>query len=83
MQFEFVILSLVLGALSSLTCYSQDLWAHTYNGTAIRNFTAKAVPPHGVVALLLKDDGDEPAGTMPPCSTLEWCMGEDGTRIDQ
>ena len=60
----------------------QDLWTHTENGTAIRNFTAKAVPAHGVVALLLKDAGDEPAGTMPPCSTLEWCTGEDGTLIN-
>ncbi|KAF9478960.1 glycoside hydrolase [Pholiota conissans] len=59
----------------------RDLWAHTDNGTAIRNFTAKAVPAHGVVALLLKDAGDEPTGTMPPCSTLEGCMGEDGTQI--
>ncbi|KAF8961767.1 glycoside hydrolase superfamily [Flammula alnicola] len=39
----------------------RDLWAHTDNGTAVRNFTAENVPPHGVVALLLKDAGDEPA----------------------
>ncbi|KAF5310934.1 hypothetical protein D9619_008250 [Psilocybe cf. subviscida] len=61
----------------------RDLWAHTDNGTAVRNFTAKGVPPHGVVALLLHDAGDEPEGTMPPCSTPEWCMSENGTRIDQ
>ncbi|KAF8961765.1 glycoside hydrolase family 27 protein [Flammula alnicola] len=60
----------------------RDLWSHTDNGTVVRNFTAKSVPAHGVVALLLKDDGDEPAGTMPPCSTLEWCTGEDGTMIE-
>ncbi|KJA21424.1 glycoside hydrolase family 27 protein [Hypholoma sublateritium FD-334 SS-4] len=60
----------------------RDLWTHTENGTAVRNFTAKSVPAHGVVALLLKDAGDEPAGTLPPCSTLEWCMGEDGTLIN-
>ncbi|KAF8191770.1 glycoside hydrolase family 27 protein [Pholiota molesta] len=60
----------------------RDLWAHTDNGTAVRNLTVKAVPAHGVVALLLKDAGDEPAGTMPPCSTLESCMGQDGTKID-
>ncbi|GLB45186.1 putative alpha galactosidase A [Lyophyllum shimeji] len=39
----------------------RDLWTHTDNGTAIRNFTAYQVPAHGVVALLLKDAGDEPA----------------------
>jgi alpha-galactosidase len=60
----------------------RDLWTHTDNGTAVRNFTAYNVPAHGVVALLLKDNGDEPAGTMPPCAYPEWCMGEDGTRID-
>lgn len=61
----------------------RDLWTHTDNGTAVRTFRAKAVPPHGVVALLLKDAGDEPEGTMPPCARPEWCMGENGTRIDQ
>ena len=59
----------------------QDLWTHTDNETAVRNFTAKAVPAHGVVALLLKDAGDEPAGTMPPCANPEWCMAENGTLI--
>ncbi|OBZ67424.1 putative alpha-galactosidase B [Grifola frondosa] len=54
----------------------RDLWAHTDNGTAIRNFTATAVPPHGVVALLLKDAGDEPSGIYPPCARPEWCMNE-------
>ncbi|KAJ2936875.1 hypothetical protein H1R20_g210, partial [Candolleomyces eurysporus] len=61
----------------------RDLWTHTENGTTVRNFTAHAVPPHGVVALLLKDAGDEPEGTEPPCARPEWCMKEDGTRIDQ
>jgi alpha-galactosidase len=61
----------------------QDLWTHTNNGTAVRNFTAHKVPPHGVVALLLQDAGDEPEGIDPPCSMPEWCMHEDGTRIDQ
>jgi len=60
----------------------RDLWAHTNNGTAVRNFTAHGVPAHGVVALLLKDNGDEPAGTLPLCAYTEWCTGEDGTRID-
>lgn len=61
----------------------RDLWTHTDNGTAVRNFTARAVPPHGVVALLLKDAGDEPEGTMPPCAVEEWCMGEhDNDRHD-
>ena len=45
-------------------CFTfQDLWAHTDNGTAVRNFTASSVPAHGVVALLLRDVGDEPDGT--------------------
>ncbi|KAJ3514918.1 hypothetical protein NMY22_g14592 [Coprinellus aureogranulatus] len=61
----------------------RDLWTHTENGTAVRNFTAPAVPPHGVVALLLKDAGDEPDGTEPPCARPEWCMAQDGRRIDQ
>jgi len=61
----------------------RDLWAHTNNGTAIRNITVHQVPPHGVVALLLKDAGDEPAGTEPPCARPEWCMDKNGTRIDQ
>ncbi|KAK7451792.1 hypothetical protein VKT23_012471 [Stygiomarasmius scandens] len=60
----------------------RDLWTHTENGTAIRSFTARAVPPHGVVALLLKDDGDEPEGTQPPCQREEWCMDKNGTRLD-
>jgi len=51
----------------------RDLWAHTDNGTAVRNMTVKAVPPHGVVALLLKDAGDEPAGTSPPCAITNNC----------
>ncbi|KAI3612636.1 glycoside hydrolase family 27 protein [Moniliophthora roreri] len=61
----------------------RDLWTHTDNGTAVRNFTAHNVPAHGVVALLLKDAGDEPAGTQPPCARPEWCMDQNGTRIDQ
>lgn len=61
----------------------RDLWTHTDNGTAVRNMTIHKVPPHGVVALLLKDAGDEPAGTMPPCARPEWCMDQNGTRIDQ
>ena len=52
----------------------QDLWAHTDNGTAVRNFTAQNVAPHGVVALLLKDAGNEPEGIYPPCaSSLQGC----------
>lgn len=57
----------------------QDLWTHTDNGTAVRNFTARAVPAHGVVALLLKDAGDEPAGSGPPCARPEWCINQNGT----
>ncbi|KAA1472390.1 glycoside hydrolase family 27 protein [Dentipellis sp. KUC8613] len=61
----------------------RDLWTHTNNGTAIRSFTAHAVPAHGVVALLLKDVGDEPDGIYPPCAVIEWCTAENGTRYDQ
>ncbi|KAF5375716.1 hypothetical protein D9615_009345 [Tricholomella constricta] len=60
----------------------RDLWTHTDNGTAVRNFTARQVPAHGVVALLLKDAGDEPPGTQPPCARPEWCVDQNGTRID-
>ncbi|KAG6902157.1 hypothetical protein C0995_003631 [Termitomyces sp. Mi166 len=59
----------------------RDLWTHTDNGTAVRNFTAHQVPPHGVVALLLKDAGDEPAGLWPPCARFEWCTDQNGTRF--
>ncbi|KAH0578299.1 hypothetical protein H2248_003925 [Termitomyces sp. 'cryptogamus'] len=59
-----------------------DLWTHTDNGTAVRTFTAHDVPPHGVVALLLKDAGDEPNELYPPCSVWYQCMDENGTRID-
>jgi alpha-galactosidase len=60
----------------------RDLWTHTNNGTAVRNFTAHAVPPHGVVALLLTDAGDEPEEIWPPCAVIEWCTAENGTRYD-
>ncbi|KAL0577610.1 hypothetical protein V5O48_004371 [Marasmius crinis-equi] len=60
----------------------RDLWTHTDNGTVVRNLTAHNVPPHGVVALLLKDAGDEPSGTQPPCAQPEWCMDRNGTLID-
>jgi len=60
----------------------RDLWTHTDNGTAVRNLTVHAVPPHGVVALLLQDAGDEPAGIWPPCAVTEWCMYENGTHVE-
>ncbi|KAE9383888.1 glycoside hydrolase [Gymnopus androsaceus JB14] len=44
-----------------------------------RNFTAAAVPSHGVVALLLQDAGDEPAGIFPPCAVWDNCAFENGT----
>jgi len=56
------------------------LWAHSDNGIAVRNFTANNVPPHGVVALLLKDAGDEPAGLF-PCSVYYHCTDENGTHV--
>ena len=59
----------------------QDLWAHTDNGTAVRNVTAQAVPAHGVVALLLKDAGDEPANSGPPCARPQWCISQNGTLV--
>jgi len=61
----------------------RDLWSHTDNGTAVRNITIQQVPAHGVVALLLKDAGDEPGGTLPPCARPEWCMAQNGSRYDQ
>lgn len=61
---------------------TQDLWTHSDNGTAVRNFTAYDVPAHGIVALLLQDAGDEPDGLWPPCAVIEWCMAEDGTMYD-
>jgi len=59
----------------------RDLWAHTDNGTAVRNFTAHDIPPHGVIALLLKDAGDEPAGLFPECSVWWQCTDRNGTRV--
>jgi alpha-galactosidase len=65
-----------------LQCY-QDLWTHTSNGTAVRNFTATAVPPHGVVALLLQDAGNEPEGVGPPCAVQDSCMDRNGTVVGE
>ncbi|KZT64432.1 glycoside hydrolase family 27 protein [Daedalea quercina L-15889] len=59
----------------------RDLWTHTDNGTAIRNFTAAAVPAHGVVALLLQDAGDEPDGIEPLCAVYCQCGSENGTYL--
>ncbi|KAJ7584916.1 glycoside hydrolase family 27 protein [Mycena floridula] len=61
----------------------RDLWTHTDNYTAVRNVTVNSVPAHGVVALLLKDAGDEPAGITPKCATWEWCTDENGKRLDK
>ncbi|KIM70699.1 glycoside hydrolase family 27 protein [Scleroderma citrinum Foug A] len=61
----------------------RDLWTHTNNGTAVRSFTAHDVPPHGVIALLLQDAGDEPEGLWPPCAVTEWCIRKTGVRVDQ
>ncbi|KAI0322880.1 glycoside hydrolase [Amylostereum chailletii] len=59
----------------------RDLWTHTDNGTAVRNFTATDVPAHGVVALLLKDAGNEPDGIFPQCAVWFQCTSENGTRV--
>lgn len=58
----------------------RDLWAHTNNGTAIRSVTA-VVPAHGVGALLLKDQGDEPVGIQPECRVWWQCTDVNGTRV--
>ncbi|TFK68348.1 glycoside hydrolase family 27 protein [Pluteus cervinus] len=59
----------------------RDLWAHTDNGTAVRSITVPRVPPHGVVALLLKDVGDEPSGISPACSVWWQCIDRNGTHV--
>ncbi|CAE6423062.1 unnamed protein product [Rhizoctonia solani] len=58
----------------------RDLWSHTNNGTAVRNIT-RTVPAHGVLALLLKDAGNEPAGLYPECSVWWQCTDRNGTRV--
>jgi len=58
----------------------RDLWTHTNNGTAVRNFTT-TLPPHGVAALLLKDAGDEPAGLFPACAVWFQCTDQNGTHV--
>jgi len=58
----------------------RDLWTHTNNGTAVRNFTT-VLPPHGVAALLLKDAGDEPGGLFPACSVWWQCTDQNGTHV--
>ncbi|CAE6399424.1 unnamed protein product [Rhizoctonia solani] len=58
----------------------RDLWSHTNNGTAVRNIT-RTVPGHGVLALLLKDAGNEPAGLYPECSVWWQCTDKNGTRV--
>ncbi|KAH9925139.1 glycoside hydrolase superfamily [Fomitopsis serialis] len=59
----------------------RDLWTHSDNGTAIRNFTAEVVPAHGVVALLLQDAGDEPDGIDPLCAVYCQCGTENGSYV--
>lgn len=61
--------------------FLQDLWSHTDNGTAVRNVSVPGVPAHGVVALLLRDAGDEPAGTEPLCAVPDWCIDKNGTFV--
>ncbi|KAJ7202245.1 hypothetical protein C8J57DRAFT_1623144, partial [Mycena rebaudengoi] len=59
----------------------RDLWTHTNNGTAVRTFTARSVPAHGAVALLLKDAGNEPDGLFPACSVWVQCTDKNGTHV--
>ncbi|KIJ23430.1 hypothetical protein M422DRAFT_195925, partial [Sphaerobolus stellatus SS14] len=58
----------------------RDLWTHTDNGTAVRQFST-VLPPHGVAALLLKDAGNEPAGLFPACEVWWQCTDQNGTRV--
>ncbi|KAF7985791.1 hypothetical protein HWV62_423 [Athelia sp. TMB] len=60
----------------------RGLWAHTDNGTAVRNMTV-TVPGHGVAALLLTDAGDEPAsaGTWDECAVWYQCSTPNGTHV--
>lgn len=57
-----------------------DLWAHTQTEIAVRSIT-KRVPPHGVVAMLLSDAGQEPAGLYPACSVWWQCTSITGERV--
>jgi alpha-galactosidase len=59
----------------------RDLWAHEDQGLAIRTLTRDNIPPHGVIALLLKDAGNEPAGLEPECMVWWQCTAQDGTRV--
>ncbi|KAJ7759452.1 glycoside hydrolase family 27 protein [Mycena maculata] len=61
--------------------FVRDLWSHTDNGTAVRNVSVPGVPAHGVVALLLRDAGDEPEGIQSWCAVAEWCIDKNGTFI--
>jgi len=55
-----------------------DLWSHAHNGTAVRNMSIN-LPEHGVAALLLTDDGPEPAGLEPHCGFWYQCSYPNGT----
>ncbi|PBK67780.1 glycoside hydrolase family 27 protein [Armillaria solidipes] len=64
----------------------RDLWSHTDNGTAVREFTARSIPAHGVVALLLRGAGDEPENLWPKCAFYEWwsdnwCIDRNGAKV--
>lgn len=59
----------------------RDLWAHSDDGIAVRTYARENVPAHGVVALLLKDAGDEPANLVPTCPVSGQCVLQNGTRI--
>lgn len=60
----------------------RDLWAHTDNGTAVRNLTV-TLPAHGVAALLLTDAGDEPAsvGLENECAVWYQCSMPTDTHV--
>lgn len=48
---------------------AQDLYTGT-TFTIVRTYTATTVLPHGVIALLLTEDGPEPKNSGRPCQAL-------------
>ncbi|KAK5111631.1 hypothetical protein LTR85_011809 [Meristemomyces frigidus] len=57
-----------------------DMWKHRTTGIAVRNMTF-SLPAHGVAALLLKDDGPEPASLDDSCAFYYQCSWPNGTYI--
>ena len=55
-----------------------DMWSHSDVGVAVRNMSFE-LPPHGVRALLLNDDGPEPDGLFPYCGFFYQCAFPNAT----